>query len=243
MFRILLVLEDLNQLNAIKLFLTKLGCAVESQGTELGLKDRVISFRPDIVMTGGSGKKVNPVNVALKIREIKDEIKVIMVLAKGMKLSLSDLAENRYDAFIESPFDPIRLTTTLNKFRSKNSIDLVEKYQKLMNGMVGKISDTHMGSSKESHQEEIRVGSSSVSDQAGSHSVFSAKFSTSVTPDSRAHKYEDLTFGLLVDPVSTINKEAARSKVAELQKDWDQNKLAEIDKAKRQFVTDLFRKK
>ena len=74
MFRILLVLEDLNQLNAIKVFLTKLGCAVESQGTELGLKDRVISFRPDIVMTGGCGKKVNPGNVALYIREIKEEI-------------------------------------------------------------------------------------------------------------------------------------------------------------------------
>lgn len=243
MFRILLVLEDLNQLNAIKLFLTKLGCAVESQGTELGLRDRVISFRPDIVMTGGSGKKVNPGNVALKIREIKEEIKLIMVLAKGMKLSLNDLAENRYDAFIESPFDPIRLITTLNKFRGKNSIDLVEKYQKLMNGMVGKISDAHIGSSKEPHQEDIRIGRGSTDAEAGSRSVFGAKFSTSMTPEARANKYEDLTFGIVVDPVSTITKEAARGKLAEMQKDWDQNKLNEIDIAKRQFVTDLFRKK
>lgn len=243
MFRILLVLEDLSQLNAINLFLTKLGCAVESQGTELGLKDRVISFRPDIVMTGGSGKKVNPGNVALKIREIKDEIKVIMVLAKGMKLSLNDLAENRYDAFIESPFDPVRLTSTLNKFRGKNSIDLVEKYQKLMNGMVGKISDVHIGSSKEDHQDDIRVSSGSTDGEVGSRSVFGAKFSTSLTPESRAHKYEDLTFGILVDPVSTISKEAARGKLTEMQKDWDQNKLKEIDKAKREFVNQLFRKK
>lgn len=243
MFRILLILEDLNQLNAIKIFLTKLGCAVETQGVELGLKDRVISFHPDIVLTGGSGKKVNPGTVASKIKEIKEDIKVIMVLAKGMKLALNDLAENRYDAFIESPFDPIRLTTTLNKFRGKNSIDLVEKYQKLMNGIVGKMGEPHLGNAKEDHSTTIRVGRGGANNEDGARSVFGAKFSSSLGSDLRNQKYDDLTFGLTVDPISSITKEAAQAKWAEMQKDWDPNKLNELDKAKREFVNELFRKK
>jgi len=239
MFRILLVLEDLSQLNAIKIFLTKLGCAVETQGVELGLKDRVTAFRPDIVITGGTGKKVNPGNVANKIREIKSEIKIVIMLAKGMKLSLNDLAENRFDSFNESPFDPIRLLTTLNKFRGKNSVDLIEKYQKLMSSTVGKISDVHViGSSKFDNRSGVMDN-----DGAGSRSVFGSKFSTSMSAETRSEKYNDLTFGLISNPVSTISKDAVRVRLNDMQKDWDQKKLDEIDKAKREFVKELFRKK
>jgi DNA-binding response OmpR family regulator len=242
MFRVLLVLEDLSQLNAIKIFLTKLGCAVETQGVELGLKDRVVAFRPDIVLTGGTGKKVNPGNVGQKIRDIKDEIKVIILLARGMKLSLSDLTENRYDAFIESPFDPIRLIATLNKFKGKSSVDLVEKYQKLMSGTVGKMSDVHVVGNKKESKSGVKIGGNK-ENEAESRSVFSSKFSTSITPEARSDRYNDLTFGIVSNPVSTINKDAVKAKMTELRKDWDQDKLDQIDKEKRRFVNELFRKK
>lgn len=230
--RILLIIEDSNQANSLKILLTKLGCVIETQSVELGLKDKIISFRPEVVITAGTGKKVNPLNVTQRVRESKSEIKVLLLLGKGMKISLNDLAENRYDAFIESPFDPIKLVSTLNKFRAKNSMDLVEKFQKIMVSSDGiDILDLrHVKSQPVVKTDEPKT-------------VFNAKFSSTLDVESRKEKYEDLTFGIQLEPKSTITKAAVRSRLSEMQKDWDMQQLEDIDKEKRRFVNELFKKK
>lgn len=225
-------MEDSNQMNALKVILSKLGCIVETIGVELGLKDRILAFRPDILITAGSGKKVNPLTVTQKVREAGKDIKVLLLLGKGMKISLNDLAENRYDAFIESPFEPLRLITTLNQFnKGKNNIDLVEKYQKIVASSMNMPSDNKIIANKKGNPNEEKL------------SVFGSKFSTTLDNASRAKAYEDLTFGLTLNPTSTITKVAAKAKVAELQKGWDRKKLDEIDEEKKKFVKELFRKK
>jgi hypothetical protein len=170
--------------------------------------------------------------VAQKIRESAKEAKVLLVLGKGMKISLNDLAENRYDSFIESPVDPIRLITTLNQFnKGKYNIDLVEKYQKIMAGSLGIPQELKHSTLKKDSLAAEKV------------SVFGAKFSTTVDNATRVKSYEDLTFGLTLSPLSTISKAAAQAKVAEMQKDWDRKRLDQIDEEKRRFTKELFRKK
>lgn len=232
MLRVLLVIEDLTQMNALKVMLGKLGCVVETQGVELGLKDRIIACWPEVVITSGTGKRVNPLTVTQKVRESSKDIKVLLLMGRGMNLSLNDLAENRYDAFIESPVDPLRLVTVLNQFnKGKHNIDLVEKYQKLMGGpLVGSIDPKSI----------VRKGQV---DEEKSRSVFGNKFLSTKDDENRVKAYESLTLGLTLSPTSTISKAAARVKVAELQKGWDRKRLDEIDQEKRRFVKELFRKK
>ncbi len=232
MMRILLIIEDISQANSLKIILTKLGCIIETQSVELGLKDKILSFRPDVILTSGTGKKVNPASVTQRAREATLDMKVILLLGKGMKLSLNDLAENRYDAFIESPVDPMKLISNLNKFRTKNSNDLVEKFQKIM-----------IGGGFTSNLDARHIKSQPVFTESESRSVFGSKFSTTLAPDTRQERYKDITFGITVPPKSTITKTEVRSRMAELQKDWNMQHLEEIDKEKRRFVKELFKKK
>ena len=69
MLRILLLVEDVAQLANLKTILAKLGCVVEDSAVELGLRDKLMAFRPEVVITGGGGKRVNPFTVSQKIRE------------------------------------------------------------------------------------------------------------------------------------------------------------------------------
>lgn len=230
--RILLVIEDINQSNTLRIILTKLGCVIESQSVELGLKDKILSIRPEIIVTAGTGKKVNPINVTQKSKESKLDIKVILLLGKGMKLSLNDLAENRYDAFVESPVDPLKLISSINKFRSSNSIDLVEKYQKIM-----------LGGGFASNLDARHVKTQPIFSGGDSNTTFGAKFTTTLAPEARQERYKDLTFGINVAPESTIKKSEVRTRLIEMQKDWDMKRLEEIDVEKRRFVNELFRKK
>jgi CheY-like chemotaxis protein len=232
MLRILLVIEDVNQLNSLKIILSKLGCIVETLGVELGVKDQIMGFRPEVVITAGTGKKVNPLSVTQKVKESGKDIKILLVLGKGMKLSLNDLADNRYDAFIESPIEPLRLISALNQFnKGKNHIDLVEKYQKITG--LGSVPTT----------DAIMVGVRRGTQGDDKASVFGSKFSTTIDNAKRLKTYEELTEGLTISPTSTISKTAARVKLSELQKDWDRQRLDSIDEEKKRFVKELFRKK
>ena len=232
MIRILLVIEDLNQLNSIKVILSKLGCVIETLNVELGLRDRVLSFRPEVVITASAGKKVNPLSVCQKVREVSKDTKVLLLLGKGSTLSLNELAESKYDAFVETPFEPLKLISTLNQFnKGKNGVDLVEKYQKISGVSLFDAPDVRLVNSKKSTLTDDRI------------SVFSGKFHSSVTDEIRAKSYVELTKDLTFDPKSKITKVAAKKKVAELQKDWDRAQLDEIDEEKRRFTQELFRKK
>jgi hypothetical protein len=232
MLRIFLVVEDIKQMNSLKVLLSKLGCIVETSVVELGIKDQVVAFRPEVVITSGTGKKINPIHVNQKAREANKDLKLILLINKGSNLSLGELAESRYDMILETPVEPLKLLATLNQFSTgKHNIDLVEKYQKLIPGMVP------VGN------EVIVIPASKPEAEPEKMSVFGNKFSTSVDSAARVKAYETLTAGLTLSPKSTISKTAARAKVSELKKDWDMKRLEEIDEEKRKMVKELFRKK
>ncbi|MEY4616095.1 MAG: hypothetical protein RJB66_1055 [Pseudomonadota bacterium] len=233
MLRILLAIEDVNQLNSIKLILLKLGCIIESISVELGVRDQLISFRPDVVITAGTGKKINPQNVSLRVRETGSTMSVILLLGKGLKINLQQLAENKFDAFIESPVEPMRLVSTLNQLvKKENFPDLVEKFVKLSSS-----------SSAQEIEKNILVTGAKPSEGNEKVSVFGGKFGTSVDPQARSRAYKELTKDIKIPAKSSITKQEALKKVAKMQEDWDQGKLDELDEEKRRFVNELFRKK
>ena len=232
MLRIFLVIEDVTQMNALKVVLSKLGCIVETQGVELGLKDRILGFRPEILITAGYGKKINPLTVTQKVRETGKEIKILLLLGKELSFTLNDLAVHKFDAFIESPVDPLKLITTLNQFnKGKNNIDLVEKYHKILaSGISSNKNNKNQGNRKTYNDSDKEFS-------------FNSKFNSSIDDAERIKTYEHLTEKLEINSESTISKLAVRLKMSELQKNWNRNQLDEIDEAKRGFVKQLFRKK
>ena len=232
MLRILLVIEDVTQMNSLKVVLSKLGCIVETQGVELGLKDRILGFRPEVVVTAGQGKKINPLTVTQKVRETKKEIKMLLLLGKEMSFTLNELAEHKFDAFIESPVDPLKLITTLNQFnKGKNNIDLVEKYHKILASGIN------------SNKDNKSIGNRKTYKDSDKEFNFNSKYTSSIDDAERIKVYEHLTEKLEIISKSTISKIAVRLKMSELQKNWNRNHLDEIDEAKRGFVKQLFRKK
>lgn len=232
MMRILLVIEDINQLASLKVVLLKLGCTVETLSTEVGLKEKLLGFPAEVVITAGSGKKVNPLAVAQKSRETSSDARIVLLLNRGTQFSLQDLAESKYDAFIESPFEPLRLISTLNQLVKKaNGPDLVEKFRKV-NGAVapqGPHQIVVKGSKEPQSEETI--------------SIFGNKFSSPQNESARVKAYKELTSRIKINPQSTITKATANKKMADLQKDWDQDELDQVDEERRRFVKALFSKK
>jgi DNA-binding NtrC family response regulator len=224
-------MENYSEMTKIRTLLKKVGCSVESTNSDIGIKERIIASKPDLLLVSGVGKKINPVNVSKKIKEIAgSQCKVILILAPGIGISLNDLAENKFDGFLESPFDPSRLIYFVAKFSNGKANDLEEKFQKMvLDGTLGQ--ETSIGP-------ETRFITGSFTTKTGVTLV-------QPTPKDlkdKISKYNELVKGISVSKTSTISKLSSSAIVRELKKNWDRKLLDDIDEEKRKVVGLLFKK-
>lgn len=224
-------MEDYNEMTQIRALLKKVGCDVDSTNSEVGIKEKVMTLRPDMLLVSGVGKKISPANISKKMKEIPGfNSKIILILAPGVRISLNDLAENKFDAFLESPFDPMRLLNLISKFSNGKATDLEEKFQKMaMEGTLGRDLDG-------TGEKRIIKGN------------FGAPANNSYSPPDASElkdkiaRYSQLVDGITVSKISTISKVATKAIVKDMQKGWDRKLLEDIDEEKRKVARLLFKK-
>lgn len=232
MLRIFLVIEDMNHLNSLKATLSKLGLVVETSVVDLGIKDHIMSFRPDVVVSSGTGRKVNPLLVAQKVKDVSRDIKVYLLVPQGAGGHRVSLQGAFVDGGIEYSGDPLDLLATLNPLlKGKSRVDLVDKYQKL----TLTLPDDNRGL--------WVVGGGKGTADNDSSSPFSAQFATSRDSQERSQAYKDLTKEVKVDPQANLSKSKAKNAWDNVKEDFDKDKLSAIDEEKRRLVKELFRKK
>jgi CheY-like chemotaxis protein len=231
MVRILVLMEDYSEMTQTRTLLKRVGCDVDAANSEVGLKEKVMTLKPDVLLVSGIGKKINPASVSKRLKEVAGfSGKIILILAPGVKISLNDLAENKFEAFLESPFDPMRLMSLITRFSNGKAPDLEEKFQKLViEGALGQQND--IGSDRRIIKGNF---SSSNNTNKGSPSPKDLK--------DRVAKYSQLVEGMSVSKTSTISKVTTRAIVKDLQKGWDRKSLDEIDEEKRKVARLLFKK-
>jgi DNA-binding NtrC family response regulator len=194
MVRILVLMEDYAELTQTRSLLKRVGCDVDAANSEVGFKEKILSLKPDVLVVSGIGKKINPVNISKKLSEISGiNCKIILILAPGVRISLNDLAENKFEAFLESPFDPMRLMKLISKFSNGKANDLEERFQKLaIEGGLGQEFDV-------SADKRIIKGNFA--------SSTSANYASSPQNElkDRIAKYSQLVEGMSISKVSTIS--------------------------------------
>lgn len=232
MVRVLVLMEDYSEMTQTRALLKKMGCDVDAANADVGCKEKIMSMRPDVILVSGVGRKVNPTNVSKRVKEIAGFAgKVILILAPGVKISLNDLAENKFDAFLESPFDPLRLMSLISKFSNGKAPDLEEKFQKI--AIEAALGNGPVASG------DLRIIKGNFANPAGG-----AASVLTLPKDlkGRVQKYSQLVEGMIVSPTSTISKAATKAIVKDLQKGWDRKILDDIDEEKRKVARLLFKK-
>lgn len=231
MVRILVLMEDYSEMSQIRALLKKVGCDVDTANSEIGIKEKVTALRPDMLLVSGVGKKISPVSISKKMKEIPGfNAKIILILAPGVRISLNDLAENKFDAFLESPFDPMRLFTLITKFSNGKASGLEEKFQQLA-------ADGALGREIEGAGDKRIIKGNFTAPVGNKYVTQSAE-----ELKDKIFKYSQLVEGMSVSKTSTISKAAAKVLIKNLQNGWDRKKLDDIDEEKRIVARLLFKK-
>lgn len=141
MRRILLVIDDFNELVELETLFRRLGFDVLSLGREMHVPEALLGFPPDLVVATGRGRHVDGLKLAPKLHYGGSQRPKLVVLLKAAKEAGAvatdrDLSYADVDAVIETPFEPRGALKVVAHLLGLASEPLLEKYAKIVSARL-----------------------------------------------------------------------------------------------------------
>lgn len=238
MRKVLLVIDDFNELVGLEKLFRRLGFDVLSLGRDATVGEVVLYFPADLCISSFKGKNVDGARLRGKLRKSNSEVKLVVLLPQGMTLSESDVKSFEVDAVIETPFDPVSALRLVGRLMKLNVDELESKYKKIVSARLFqpeelRIVKSGSDTSKSQHQQSLSGGSEEPNSQS------------ELAMDSlsdREQKYNQILKGAGIDelpPIADIETMRAGRRQLALDSVAEKSRLSEIDRLKRKFVEAL----
>ncbi|MDZ4083695.1 MAG: hypothetical protein U1E10_12210 [Bdellovibrionales bacterium] len=139
MRKILLVIDDFNELVGLETLFRRLGFDVLSIGRESLVAETVLGFPPDLAIATGRGRNVDGLNLAPKLRFGSTQPKLVVLLPNRGDDKLAQdpgLLYAEVDAVIETPFEPRSALKVVSRLLGLPPEPLLEKYSKIVSARL-----------------------------------------------------------------------------------------------------------
>jgi DNA-binding response OmpR family regulator len=154
MRKILLCLEDYNELLFVETLLKKIGFDVDSVRNEFTLAEKLLAQSPDLVIATGDGLKINGQRVSKKVKRKGLHAKLLLLFTREKMLSENVLDGMLADAALETPLNPRRVLTAICQLTGADVDAVIAKFDKLPIGKNLDKNDPQSSSVKKSGREE-----------------------------------------------------------------------------------------
>lgn len=263
MARILLLLEDFNELSFMESALKKVGFDTMGLLNETNLADKVMIFNPSVIMAYGRGNRFSGMSVAKKVKEMKTDAKVALIFSPEAKPQAHELTGMRLDVILETPLNLLRTIEVLARVCQIDAAPMVEKYNRIKGSLganpPGWASQTvadpaatgviplgkkrppaapapDSAASKRSAVDQVERAISSMS-----HSAAQSKEQA----DARKERLKEVL--AQAEPIdvksTTFSRKDLKKRMRDLKQDWDPLELADLDQQRKEFAEALFKKK
>jgi hypothetical protein len=265
MRKIMLVIDDFNDLLALEAFFRRIGFDVLSLGKDLLVNDALLGFVPDFVIATAKGRSVDGGKLAIRLAQQANQPRVALIYASGSPPRLPREARNAVDILIEIPFQPKILLAMVGDLLSLDSKSLVEKFEKQRNAKLQVLDDRQLFTDENGVQSGIRIVKGRGADNDELVRVFSTGIEGSQSAADRKASREDweplvkkdelgvATAGARTDQYAkfldnnpddvsgTLSHAALAAAAKAIQLTPEEKKhLAELDEKKREFIRALF---
>jgi len=135
MLRVLLAIDNYNEMASLQTLLRKLGFDVDGIQNQCAFAEKQLSFNPQIVLATARGHSMNGIELAKGIRRFQGVPHFILLVqpqrAKGLNL---DHLKN-VDGCLESPIDVHRLLEMISQVADIDTVGLMEKYNRMQSSL------------------------------------------------------------------------------------------------------------
>ena len=224
MRRILLVLEDYNELLFLETLLKKVGFDVEGIRNETSLAEKMVGFSPDLVIATGDGHKISGVRVGQKVKKKGQKAKLLLLFPRQRFQQERAMDIFSADGAAETPLNPRAILGSVCDLTEVPPEGVMTKFEKLP---IARESAAPQGIQIITGKKPPRAVAADLSS----------------TPEDRAQKYLQILRSAPTGPETTfprqlVQQEMEKNSAAPLPPHWD-----EIDKERKKFVELLFKKK
>jgi len=131
MRKILLVIEEYQELVALENLLRRIGFDVLSVSKDVLITDALVRFAPDIVIASFKGRAVDGLKVAVRFRKSSPTTRIALTCVKNNASSITHEVQEVVDAFIVLPAQPHNVIRIVSGLGELDSAPLLEKYNKI----------------------------------------------------------------------------------------------------------------
>ncbi|MCM2282222.1 MAG: hypothetical protein NDI61_10285 [Bdellovibrionaceae bacterium] len=241
MTKIMLVIDDYNEMVFIETLLKRMGFDVLSLSKDSNLGDALVGFFPSLVMAMYKRPTVDGIKVSIHVKRQVGNAKVVLLYPQGSVPKLSAEQKSKIDALIEVPIQPQDTLLIIAQLLKLDGTALIEKYDKLSKAR------------QFSRENEMKVlkdeGSKKttppivISGPAGGFGGGQGR--PADAPKTEREKKYDAFLAKMNEPVETVIPHEriakAEKELAEAAKS-EEKELAEINEQKKEFVRAMMKK-
>ena len=136
MQKVLLVIDEFNELEAMESLFKRLGFDVLALGKESLVADALLGFHPELALISFKARNVDGVRLATKLKTLKPtaaqvSIKVALVWATGMPApKMNPESAWIVDAMVEVPLKPVLVIQMVSRLLNIPEYQLMKKYER-----------------------------------------------------------------------------------------------------------------
>jgi CheY-like chemotaxis protein len=131
MAKILLVIDDYNELLYIETLLKRMGFDVLALNKDANVADSVLGFFPELVLATLKGPMVDGVKVSVRVKKQAPGAKVVLLYPENQSPQLTSEQKSKVDALIETPVQPQDTLLIMAQLLKMDGEALIEKFEKL----------------------------------------------------------------------------------------------------------------
>ena len=131
MLRVLLLIDDYNELLYLQTVLKKIGFDVEGLNSQKKYSDASLGFNPQILVASAKGKKVDALSLGQTIRRHRGFPKIIALKRPGVSLSDDEMEASGIDLAVDSPVNIKKLVEKLADLGNVDQESFMKKLDKL----------------------------------------------------------------------------------------------------------------
>lgn len=234
MKRILLLLEDFNELLYIETLFKKVG--LDAMGTQKvkGLNDLMMSFRPSVIILSETVKDQKGADILLEAKNSKQGLLGMVLLNSHSKAS----SDNIVDAYISRPIDPIKVLKIVASWVGINEEKLMAKIDKL--GLFKNENGEHnLKILKGANDFKIELEKIS---SAGAPADLKFFVQSTEQKEVRHNRFASALQNIPPPAASTFNHKTVLKELKEFRERENDPEIIDIDSQRKAFVDALFKK-
>ncbi|MBX9766753.1 MAG: hypothetical protein K2X47_05730 [Bdellovibrionales bacterium] len=228
MKRVLLVIEGFNELAYTETLLKKVGFDCTGTQNELGIAEKILSFRPQVMLATSRGRKVKGETLMERLSAKGLHLPQLILLASDQSLSEFEKSHSRAQQVLISPVSPVQLIEALAVALELDSATLIKK--------MGRDLDPSMVENKLEFY--VKGGAGPLEENAG---VANANVASGVPPISRSKRDPSAILKNLPTTPGGLDRRLVEAQTQDFRKREKDADIKEIDEERQEFVKTLFK--